>query len=303
MDRMLRDIPFFVEVAKTKSFTIAAENMDVPISTLSRRITSMEKDLGVRLFNRNTRNVELTESGKSFFENCSFILTEVENARERLLQNLKSPRGRVRISLPGDIFHTYMRGVLSRFAAQYPDIELEVHFSSRWVDLMTEPFDLEVRVGVLPDSGLKARKLATVYPAVYASRKLMEFYPMPQKPEDLKNIPCIILDVQGNTWELNKEKVRKVISVPTAHVVNNMGLVMEFLTAGLGAACLVAPFANIIEESHELVRLLPDWVGPDLDVSIVMASSQVPLRVRLFADFLANHFSSMQKNTLDRGIS
>lgn len=296
MDRLLRDMPYFIEVARNKSFTTAAELLSVPISTLSRRIAALEKELGVQLLNRNTRNVELTESGKTFFDSCDFIMTEVGNARERLMQEVKSPVGRVRLSLNGDVFHSYMRGVLSDFAVQYPDIELNVQFTNRWVDLLTEPFDIEVRAGPgpLPDSGLIARRLTTLYPGVYVSSKLMEFYPMPQTPQDLKKLPCVTFTKHGNLWNLYKDGHEEKVSVNSVHSVNSMGLVVEFLLAGLGAAFLAPPMTEKLEKTGEVIRLLPDWNGPDVNISLVTASTQLPLRVRLLADYLFRHFSHLR---------
>ncbi len=206
MERLLRDMPLFVEVAKRRSFTLAADALDMPVSTLSRRIAALEKELGLPLLRRNSRNVELTESGKEFFERCDFIVAEAEMARDIVTRNMKSPTGRVRIALTGDIYHAYMRGAFSAFAAEWPGIHLQVHFSERAVDLLTEPFDLDIRRGPLPDSGLKARRLITLWPSLYASPKLLESYSAPKEPRDLRNTPCITLAQAGDRWTMRKGK-------------------------------------------------------------------------------------------------
>ena len=104
MERMLRDLPLFVEVARQKSFTRAAENLDLPLSTVSRRIIALESELGVRLFLRSSRKVELTEMGVQFFDRCSTVVADAEAAWEELSHNMQGPSGKVRLSLPMDLY-------------------------------------------------------------------------------------------------------------------------------------------------------------------------------------------------------
>lgn len=296
MDRLLRDLPYFMEVARQKSFTLAADALDVPLSTLSRRIAAMENDLGVQLLYRTTRSVELTESGKTFFEECDHILTEMENARERMLRDLQQPSGRVRLSLTADFYHVYMGDALSSFAALYPDIEMHVHFSTRWVDLNSEPFDLEIRGGHLPDSDLKSRKLYTVYPALYASPALLEFYKTPENPDDLKNIPFIFQMTPG-TYALNLRKgnQEKTISLRPKYIVNNVSICLEFVLKGLGAGALVTPLTKKYEQKDQLIRLLPGWRLPGVDINVVMPTGDLPYRTRLFVNYLVEYFASLPK--------
>lgn len=289
LNRLLRDLPLFVEVAKQKNFTRAADVLEMPLSTISRRIQALEKELGVPLFYRSARKVELTESGKAFFERCGFIMAEAEAAWEELARNMKTPAGRVRISVPADIYHVYLRGAFGSFAAQWPGIQLYVNFSQRWVDLLSEPYDLDIRIGPLPDSNLKARKLVTLRPALYASPKLLEFYPAPEKPADLSKLPCII--AHNGVWVMSKGEQTESVSVHPAHVVNSGGIALELALAGLGVTWLVPVIASRYEESGELVPLLPGWTYPSADINIVMASSQVPKRVRLFVEHLVDFFS------------
>lgn len=293
MNKILRDIPYFVEVARQKSFTLAADALDVPISTLSRRISAMEKELGVSLFKRNTRNVELTGSGLAFFTKCNYILGKVEEARDELISDMKSPRGPVRIAMPADIFHGFLGGgVLSDFAAQYPDIRMEVKFPGRWVDLLTEPFDLELRSGPLPDSNLRAHRLFSINLYVYASPALFEFYPEPEEPEGLGKIPCLGWQHASGVWNLYRGDEKRSVPLNFVHTLDGAGLMMEFLVAGLGAVLapprMMAPFVK-----HGLVkRILPEWSEDNAVLSLVMPDVQLPRRVRVFADYLIAHFAS-----------
>lgn len=289
---MFRDIPLFVEAAKQKSLTRAAESLDIPLSTLSRRILSMEKELGMPLFFRGARKLELTENGQSLYERCRFIVSEADAALEEAARNMKSAKGRVRLSMPVDMYHGYLAGVLSSFALLWPDIHMQVHLSPRWVDLLSEPYDLDIRLGPLPDSDLIVRKVGSLKPVLYASPKLLEFYDKPSTLSDLAGLPCIVLAQHGDVWTLSKEEQTESVTVRAAHTVNTPSVALEFVLAGLGIAWFSAPMAVPYEERGELVRLLPDWQPPGgVDISVVTAARQMPHRVRLFIDYLAGHFA------------
>lgn len=291
MNLLLRDMPIFVEAVKQKSFTRASEMLDIPLSTVSRRIIALEKNLGMPLFYRSAGKIELTDSGKLLFDRCKFIVDEADNAYEAIVQNIKSPSGPVRVSMSADMYNSYLTGTLSSFAAQWPGIQLHIHLSSRWVDLFSEPYDLDLRVGPLPDSDLKVRKLTTLRPRMYASNKLLEFYAAPKKPADLTTVPCISFAQAGEVWELSKGKQVEKVRIKPVHVVNSVSVSLELVLAGLGIGWFVAPMVAKYEKAGELVRILPDWGNPDVDINAVMATSQLPQRVRLFLDYLVQTFA------------
>lgn len=294
MDKLFRDIPLFVEVAKQKSLTRAADALDMPLSTLSRRILLMEKELNLPLFHRGARKVELTESGRALFERCKFVVSEAGAALDEVVQKMKSTKGRVRVSVPMDLYYGYLVGMFSGFALQWPDIHMEVHLSSRWVDLVSEPYDLDIRFGPLPDSNLIVRKLGTLQPGLYASPKLLEFFSVPEKPSDLADFPCIAFAHHGDIWTLSRGKKTERVAIRAAHTVNSPRVALEFCLAGLGASWSVPSSAASHVESGQLLRLLPEWSPPGgVDLSVVTASRQVPHRVRLFIDYLAAHFTDI----------
>lgn len=295
MNRLLRDMPLFVEVARKKSFTQAAETLDVPVSTLSRRIAQMEKTLGAPLLLRNSRNVELTDSGRILYERCDGILSDAFDAVEAALQNMQTATGKVRFSVPGDIFHNYLVDALCEFAHTWPEIQLHIHFSERWVDLINEPFDLELRLGDLPDSNLLARKLGTGRPFLYAAPALLERYPEPKEPADLAKIPCLNVSGQGHEWTLSKGKKKQTVAVKVAHMVNSMSGCLRLAVGGLGVSMLPPPSAERYEASGELVRVLEGWDLPAGSAYLVMASRQVPYRVRLLIEHLVKHFGEIQQ--------
>ena len=291
MEKFFRDIPLFVEVAKQKSFTGAARVLSTPTPTISRRIAAMEEALGMPLFHRGPRKTELTDNGRRLYERCRDIVTQADEALDELFRDMKEPAGKVRFSIAPDVYANYLSGVVSGFAARWPSIHLHAHFSERWVDLHVEPFDLDIRVGPLPDSDLIVRRLHTVQPRLYASPMLMERYRIPTKPGDLSKIPCISIANHGDYWELSKGKKKEKVPVFSVHTVNSISLSLELALAGIGVAWLVPIVAAKHEESGDLLPLLPDWHIPGGVLNAVMADRHVPQRVRLFLDYLVEHFS------------
>lgn len=284
MKSILNDMPLFVEVAKQKSFTVASRVLNMPVSTLSRRITAMEKTLGVPLFLRNSRNVEMTESGKTFFEHCSYIVENAINACEALSQNMNIPAGKVRFSTNNDSYN-FILPALKSFATAWPQIQLHIRFSDRWTDFLTEPFDLDMRVGSLPDSSLKARKLHSVEHGLYAAPDLIKTLPKLRKPEDIAALPCLVsYPHPGNIWTMLKGKETRHITVTPIHSFNSIFATIDFTLAGMGIAYL--PKVLVWQHARSLIQILPEWQLPELDIHLVMPNHQLPLRVRLFFDHL-----------------
>lgn len=291
MEQLLKEMPLFVEVAKHKSFTLAAEALEMPVSTLSRRIAALEKNLGVPLLYRNSRNVELTESGKIFYERCDFIVSDAKEACEAVTQNMNKPSGWVRFSIPGDVYMSFFEGALSSFAKAWPDIHLGIHFTERWVDLLTEPYDLDLRIGDLPDSNLKARRVGSGRPWVCAAPSLVERYGMPAHPRDLANLPSIVNSHQNTGWDLTSKSGEKVtVKLKPAHSFNSISASHTFVLEGLGVGFLPKPLAENHIKQGKLLRLLPEWELPTISAYLVMAGSQIPLRVRLLIDHLVNYY-------------
>lgn len=295
MIEILNDMPLFVEVAKQKSFTAAADILDIPLSTVSRRVGAMEKKLGVPLLLRNSRNVELTEHGRIFFEHCEYIVNNAINACDSLVHDMHEPAGLVRFSTHLDSY-TILFPCLDTFAAAWPKIQLQIRFVDRWSDLVTEPFDLEFRLGTLPDSSLKSRGLARLEHALYVSPKLLETYPYPETPDDLHQLPCIVSYPTGNNWAFEKNDVKKSLHIQPKLNLNSLSAALDFAVAGHGVINMPKPMAYKHEKAGLLVRLLPDWKMTETDVNIVMPNQDTPKRVRLFIDHLVAFMEQLEQD-------
>ena len=296
MEKILRGLPYFLEVARQRSFSRAAELLDVPLPSLSRRIAALERELGVKLLNRTTRSVNLTESGVLFFEGADFILSELDLLRERIVQSETRAAGRVRVSVPTDLYYRFLQGIFGEFTRRHPGVELVVLLTPRWVDLHTEPFDLDIRVGPLPDSDLRVRKLATVTANLYASAEFVRCHPIPEKPQDLAQLPFIWLyQLDHVRLELMRGTAHESVIIRPVHRVSNFALGLELMRAGQGVIWLEKEMAKELEEAGDIVRLLPEWHLRPADINIVMATDRVPQRIRLFIEFLVAHFAQITR--------
>lgn len=286
----LNDMALFVEVVKARSFRKAADVLGMPNSTLSRRISTLEKAIGLRLLHRTTRRIELTEAGQLYFERCKRIVDEARLAHEQLGEMVAQPVGTLRASLPVDFAATYLLPLIIEFARLYPGINFELDLTPRNVDLVTEPFDVAVRVGQPPDSSLIARPLARLQPSLYASPRYLELSGEPENPEDLSRHECLIFP-KTDIWAL--EDGDRAIEIPIGgrFRVNNVGLIRQLAVRDQGIILL--PAQIVVEELADgrLRRILPRWHGAVMPIYALTETRLLPAKTQRFIDFLKLHLS------------
>jgi DNA-binding transcriptional LysR family regulator len=295
MYAFLNDMPLFAEVARQKSFSRAAEVLEIGSSTLSRRIKLLEKRMGMPLFYRTTRTVELTVTGATLLEHCEFILAETGNAYEAVVKNMQKPAGLIRVCTFADSYHNLFSGIFSSFVSQWPEIQMNISFVENQIDLFTAPYDVAFLIGPLMNSDLVARKIFTIVPSLYASPKLFERYPFPKVPDDLHVLPCIALERLSNTWVLTKGKKETSLTIRPRFTFSSTALCREFTLAGHGVALLRTDMSAPDEESGTLIHILPDWKGPVHDVYMVTGPGQLSRRMRLFIDYIMQYFSLLKR--------
>ncbi|MFH4619847.1 LysR family transcriptional regulator [Vibrio furnissii] len=288
---LLRDMALFVEVCKVMSFRRAADALDMPSSTLSRRISNLEKDIGLRLLHRTTRKVELTEAGQIYYERCKRIVDEAKLAHEQLGAMLEQPSGLLRASVPVDFATIYMAPLLAEFASLYPGIKIDFDMTPRQVDLISEHMDVAIRMGVPPDSTLIARKLTEFIAQLFASPKFIERHGMPSHPEQLIHFDCIAFP-KNDKWTLNREQETHQVSVGGRFRVNNVGMMKRLATLDQGI--ILIPESSIKEElaSGALVPILPDWYTNPLPAYALTETRLIPAKVRVFIDFFRDKLST-----------
>ncbi len=294
IDRNLADIALFGEVAKTKSIRRAAEALGIPDSTLSRRITGLEKSLGIRLLHRTTRRIDLTEAGEVFYAQCRQIVDAAAMAQRQLEDMTEAPRGRLRLSLPVDFGTLFLAPLIAEFAGLYPDITFDLQLSEQWADLMQGGIDLSIRLGPQPDSALTARHLADIQHELYAAPEYIRLHGAPEQPRDLLRHSCIrmVCPHWEENWTLVKDGRAERVNVPERIAVNNFALVRRFATLGVGIAPLDALLAREDIEAGRLCRVLPQWHFRPVPVFALTPGKLLPAKTRVFIDFLARRMTS-----------
>ncbi|MFZ6657946.1 LysR substrate-binding domain-containing protein [Undibacterium sp. TJN19] len=281
----------FVEVAKMKSFRAAALALDMPISTISRHISDLEKMVGLRLLHRSTRKVELTDAGEVYFMRCQSIVAEALIAHEALRDLAERPTGTLRVSMPADLTIGQLGPVLRDFAKAYPMINFDLDLSPRRIDMQTEAFDLAIRIGPLPasSSSLIARPIAVLPRYLYASPAYLKNAPPLKHASDLlHHVFCTVSSSsqQPDMKVLHRGDETIEVKVPTRFAVNSVGMARVMATLGMGIAVMHTELARDEVASGKLRRVLPEWSMSPLQVHVITATRLLPARARLFIDFL-----------------
>ncbi len=285
---MLREMALFVEVAKAMSFKRAAEASGVPNSSLSRRIADLERAVGVRLFNRTTRAIELTEAGALYYARCRDIVEAARIAHEQLGELVARPRGRLRVSTTAEFARLFLGPMLADYTARYPEVVIEMDLSPDRVDLIAENFDLALRIGAQPDSGLISRQLGVVRTTLFAAPSHLERFGTPVHPAELETHPTIrnLNAPRPDTWILSRGGETVEVTVGGTLVVNNFGLMRQLAVLGQGVATLHEPMVGPDVRAGRLARVLPDWILQEAPVYALMPSRLIPAKTRLFLDLL-----------------
>lgn len=282
---LLNDMALFVEVVKARSFRRAAQTIGVPNSTLSRRISGLEKAIGLRLLHRTTRKIELTEAGQLYFERCRRIVDEARLAHEQLGEMLAQPSGVLRVSLPVDFATTYLAPQLAEFSRRYPGISFEFDLTPRRVDLVAEPFDVAIRMGELPDSTLIARKLAELPRYLYASPRYLELSGEPSGPADLEKHECLCFP-RGGAWTLRDGAQSVEVVVGGRFQLNSIGMIRRMAALDWGIAMLAEAIVAEDLADGRLRRVLPQWQATPISVHAVTETRLLPAKTQRFIEFL-----------------
>jgi DNA-binding transcriptional LysR family regulator len=283
---LLNDMAVFVEVVKARSFRRAADTIGMPNSTLSRRISGLEKAIGLRLLHRTTRRIELTEAGQLYFERCKRIVDEARLAHEQLGEMLAQPSGVLRASLPVDFANIYLAPLIAEFARRYPGISFEFDITPRRVDLVTEPFDVAIRIGESPDSNLIARQLARLPRYFYASPRYLELFGEPNQPVDLAQHESLLLRAQGDTWTLHHGDETVEVAVGGRFRLNSIGMIRRLATLDQGIAMLAEEIVAEDLAEGRLRRVLPQWQGAPVPVYAITETRLLPAKTQRFIEFL-----------------
>lgn len=294
----------FVRVAETGSFSEAARRLGLSKSMVSRQVSSLEAELGVRLLHRTTRSLSPTEAGRAYLERCQRILADLDEANQLVSRLQAVPRGRLRVSAPLSFGISHLSAALPGFLERYPEIELEMNMTDRHVDLVEEGWDVAVRIGRLADSSLIQRRLAPIRRLAAASPAYLERRGKPLVPQDLEGHDCL---THGGAvvaeWRfVSPEGQALQVGVHGRFLADNGDVLRDMAVAGLGVVMLPSFFLGDDIRAGRLVPLLERFIPLDVSLNAVYPHGRhLSPKVRAFVDYLAETFGP--EPYWDRGIS
>ena len=301
----LGNMRVFLAVARLGSFSEAGRQLDLAPSSISRQVSQLEDNLGVRLFRRTTRKLTLTGAGEMWAERAARILLEVEEAREAVRDFDAAPKGVVRVSAPIAFGRLHAAPAIISFLQTYPDISVEYGLTDRTVDLVEEGTDVALRIGQLSDSSLIARRLAPMTRVICASPNYLKRRGVPTSPADLADHDCLTFRLYDSSsiwrpgadlWSLQGSGEIFEIPVKGPLKASSAEVLVRAALADLGLILVLDWLVDPFIRTGELVHVLGDYriahgLGDGAIYAVYPSGRYVPGKVRVFVDFMAAHFA------------
>lgn len=272
----------------TGSLSGASRQLNIPLATVSRRLSELEKQLHVLLLLRGTRKLTLTEAGRDYVDACRRILEDIAEAERTATGEYRAPQGELIISAPLVIGRNHVAPVLAEFLRTYPEIRVRLQLSDRVTNLLEEHIDVAVRLGVLPNSDLVATRVGLVDRVVCASPAYLDSHGAPKNPEDLLSHDCITYEgyAVADKWEFRTQKAAQMVQVSSRLTVNLAEAAVTAATADAGIIRVLSDQVEDLLNSGALIRLLQAFEPSPTPVSLVYPGQRrVPLKLRAFLDF------------------
>lgn len=288
------DLVLFSTVVAEGGFAKAAARLDMPNSTVSRRIVSLEKQLGERLLIRTTRKMVVTEYGLAILRHAQKISSELAATLAFTEQRHRVPTGLLRVSLPGDFTPDEFSSIFATFMQDYPQITLDINLSERRVDIIGEGYDLALRIGKLPDDAtLAARHLGNFHVDLYASPGYLAQQSPLQHPDQLAAHAILGLKTNSTspiiTLLRGNERWQQALNMKM--LANSPAILRNLALRDGGITCLARNSVSIHLAQRQLVRVLPEWQCPDLPIwAVFPAGKLLPSRSRVFIDSVVSNF-------------
>ena len=293
MTQDLARIRAFVQVFDSGGFSAAARQHGRSKALLSKYVTDLEDYLGVRLMNRTTRKLSLTEAGEGYYREASALLQQLDDLDATITDQTAEPRGLLRVSAPRNFGERTLAPAIFQYLIKHPKVVLDLRLEDRYVDLVDEGIDVALRISTMQDSSLIARKIADMHVIVGGSPALVERTGMPKHPEDLRHMPCIVdVNLQGQSnWRFIEDG--KTISVPVSGPVrvNSPLAAREAAVLGLGFVVMPSYLADPAVASGELVPVLADYLPTGQTLQAVYPHRRhLAGKVRALIDHLVDWF-------------
>lgn len=287
MDK-LRAMQTFVRIVQAGSLTAAAQARDTSLTSVVRSLSALERTLGVRLLNRTTRRIALTDEGRDYFERCQRVLAEVEEAEAALSARRIAPAGRLAITAPVMFGRLHVAPVVTAFLTAHSEVRVELLLLDRVVDLLEEGLDLAVRIGHLRDSSLVALPLGSTHRMTCASPRYLRRHGMPRVPADLARHRCIRFTglTPGAEWGYELEGRSVAVPVSGVFATNQIDAALDACIEGLGCGVFLGYQVADALAAGKLKRILRDYEPAPVPVSLVYPHTKLmSSRVRAFIDW------------------
>jgi DNA-binding transcriptional LysR family regulator len=286
----IEDYQAFTAIIEKRSLTAAARNLGRSLQSVSRSLAALEHEVGVELIRRTTRRSNPTDAGLAFYRRLSAALAEIEAAKLETSNRRAEATGLLRIAGSTGFTPLYIVPALPEFLAAHPGVEVELELSDRFVDIIGEGYDLAIRIGELPDSALKARRLANSRRVVFAAPSYLAKHGRPRSPEDLVRHQCIVRTAtrDSNAWPFNVNGRLKTVKV--AGRLRTSGAVAANMAAALGLGIAFGPLwqAKSLIDRGDVELILSRFEPPSIPINAVWPATKVlPARTQLFVEFLA----------------
>jgi DNA-binding transcriptional LysR family regulator len=289
-------LAMFAKVTEERSFARAAKTLGVSVATVSRGVARLEERLGARLFNRTSRQLSLTEFGARLADRASRIYCEAEEMENAARELSSRPRGLIRLAVPMSFGLRWVAPILPDFFEQYPDISIDLHMSDASVDLVGDGFDAALRIAVLPDSSLVARRLAPVAPFILAAPTYLEKYGCPDHPRDLAahHLLGYSYRPKQDVWRLKNRQGDEEYVTPSGPLrATNSEALVPLALRGLGICELPEFLASEYLADGRLKAILPDWTLPSGALYFVTPSARArPAKIEALSEFMIARLSN-----------
>ncbi len=286
MDK-LKAMRTFVQIAADGSLTAAARTLDTSLPSVVRVLAELEGALGVRLFNRTTRRISLTEEGQRYLQKCEAILASIEEAEASLSTDSLQPSGSLLITAPVLFGQYFVAPAVTSFVRKYESVSCRLHLNDRNVDLLEEGIDVGIRIGELPDSSLVAQQVGSVRRVVVASPDYLQSQGIPQHPKELLRANAVLVLGRWNAWSFAENS--RIINVPVTGNLdfNQVAPAINACVAGAGFGMFLSYQVAPYIEQGRLQIVLEQFELPARPVSIVYPHAQLlPARTRIFIDWI-----------------
>ena len=291
----------FAKVVKAESYTQAARELGIPKSTISRKISQIEEQLGVRLLQRNSRGLSLTELGSQVFENCVNILNEVESVQATIENSRQDVSGALKVAVPISLNQDAIATLCAKFLKKYPNVELDIQFSDANIDLVGQGYDIAIMFGPLTSSDLVARLLFERPMTLVASPEYLRSHSQPRSPQELEQHQGILLGSHRSApiWPLGTGKQKSLISFKAKVCANSSTTIKQMAKAGVGIAMMTRAQCEREIQSGELVPLLQDYpIEPLKAYGLYSSRYQLAPKISVFLDYFSTHIDNYESQQL-----